>query len=225
MTAYPLLQSLLYLSILFAPPEATRITITGPKPEEALELRIAADGWIVARDGGETPVSLSETRLLLRNDGVTESTELAAHVAPARGHDWIAAPKLTLAGLTILEKTDPGFVFRLNDDDGASAREYTIAYHRPAPADPAGTISVNVVGAVNKPGAYQLPKGTSLLQAIATAGGMTRLSDRKRVNITRGSAGAQPTALTYNVAKMIENGIKSPDLQNHDTIFVPEVVF
>jgi hypothetical protein len=223
MTAYPLLQILLYLSLLFAPPDATRITITGPKPAETLELRVTADGWVVTRDGTETMISLSEGRLLEKKGDKYESTDLTPHLTSAKGHDWIAAPKLTLAGLTTLEKTDTGFVFRLNDDGGPSAREYMIAYHRPAPVDPANTISLNVLGAVNKPGVYQVPKGTDLLQAIATAGGMHRLAFRSRVYVTRGPAGEKPTTSEYNVEKMIASPSASVVvLQNHDIIFVSE---
>ena len=225
MTAYPLLQILLYLSLLLAPPDATRVTITGPTPAETLELRITVDGWVVARDGAESRISLSEGRLLERKGAKYESTDLTDHIAPVKGHDWTAAPKLTLAGLTTLEKTDTGFVFRLNDETGADARAYTVTYHRPAPVDSATTISINVIGAVNKPGAYQVPKNTSLLQAIATAGGMTRLSHRKQVRITRGAAGEQPTTYVFDVAKMIAEGRGAPELQDHDTIFVPEIIF
>lgn len=228
MTAYPLVQIILYLSLLLSPSDATRITITGPTPADTQELRVTVNGWAVVRDGIESPVSLSATRLLLKTGDKHEATEVGALVAPVKGHDWAAAPKLKLAGLTTLEKTDAGYIFRLNDDGGATAQIYTITYHRPTPPDPASTISVNVLGGgINKPGTYQLAKNdASLLQAIATAGGMNRLADRSRVCITRGSAGEKPTTTYYNVAKMISSA-SAPIivLQDHDTIFIPETIF
>ena len=225
MTSYPLLQILLYLSLLLAPPDATRVTITGPTPAETLELRVTVNGWAMVREGAETPISLSEGRLLEKKGDKYESTDLSAHLAPIKGHDWAAAPKLTLAEMTTLEKTDAGFVFRLNDDDGgaSSPRAYTITYHRPAPVDSGTAISVNIIGMVNKPGAYRLEQGTSLLQALANAGGMHRLSDGSRVYITRGSAGEKPTTTHYDVAKLIASeSAPVVVLQDHDTVFIPE---
>lgn len=226
MTAYPLLQILLYLSLLFAPPDATRVTITGPTPAESLELRVTVNGWAMVRDGAETPISLSEGRLLEKKGDKYESTDLSAHLAPIKGHDWAAAPKLTLAEMATLEKTDAGFVFRHGAESDGNARAYTIAYHLPAPGAPTSAISVNVIGGgVNNPGAYRLEQGASLLHAITAAGGMNRVADRSRVRITRGPAGTQPTTLTYNVAKIISGGLKAPELQDHDTVFVPDIVF
>ena len=225
MTAYPLLQILLYLSLLFAPPDATRVTITGPTPAETLELRVTVNGWAMVRDGAETPIFLSEGRLLVKNEEKYESTEVGAHVAPAKGHDWSAAPKLKLAGLTTLEKTATGYVFRMNDDGGSDIRTYTITYHRPTPVDPAAAISVNILGAVNNQGAYNLAKGATLLDALVAAGGVNRLAYQRDVRVARGLTNENATTFSINLETLRETPEKAMFLQDHDTVFVPERIF
>ena len=223
MTTYPLLQILVYIALLFAPSDATRITIAGPAPTDAQELRLTVNGWAVMRDGVEYPVSLSETRLLVKHGDKSEATELGEHIAAVKGHDWTAAPKLKLAALTTLEKTDTGFRFRQNDEAGGDARTYTIAYHRPAPTDPAtATISVNVIGAVNKPGAYKLTQGATILEAIAAAGGCTRLAVKTQIRLVRGSSGEKPQIFDMNVEELRLDPSKAMPIKDHDTIFVPE---
>lgn len=222
MFEYPIVQILLYLALLLSPPDATRISITGPTPADAQELRLTVTGWAVVRDGVESPVSLSEGRLLLKNGQKYDSTDVGAHVAPVKGHDWSAIPKLKLAGLTTLEKTDAGYVLRLNDDGGSATRTYTLTFHRPALADPATAISVNVIGMVNNPGAYQLAKGATLLDAIVAAGGFNRLASRSDTRLVRGPAGEKAQTFTINVEKLQQVPDKAITLQDRDTIFVPE---
>lgn len=54
----------------------------------------------------------------------------------------------------------------------------------PVAADPpATTIMVHVVGAVQRPGVYELPAGTRVLDAIRTAGGFTPEAQRESVNL------------------------------------------
>lgn len=225
MIEYPLVKILLYLALLLSPPDATRITIAGPTPADNQELRITVVGWAVARDGGDTPISLSEGRLLMKNGVKYESTDLATHVASVKNHDWNAAPKLTLTGLATLEKTDAGYVFRLNDDGGPNTQAYTLTYHRPAPVDPATAISVNVIGMVNNPGAYKLAQGATLLDAITAAGGYNRLATRDSTRIARGAANQTAQTFTINVDKLLRDSLQAPVLLDHDTIFVPERVF
>ena len=224
MTAYPLVQIILYLSLLLAPPDATRITVAGPTPADTQELRVTVTGWAVVRDGVESPVSLSESRLLLKTGDKREATEVGAHVAAVKGHDWITTPKLTLGGLTTLEKTDAGYVFRLNDDGGENARAYTITYHRPAPVDAASAISVNIIGMVNYPGAYKLAQGATILDALTAAGGLNRLARMDQVRVTRGLAGEISRTFTVDVEKLRKAPEKAMVLQDHDTIFIPEPI-
>jgi protein involved in polysaccharide export with SLBB domain len=85
--------------------------------------------------------------------------------------------------------------------------------------------SVNVIGSVNAPQAVPFPpeRGLTLLEAIARAGGFSRLADKKRVQITRTDANGASNTFTINAEHLISG--KSPNswpLQVNDVIFVPE---
>ena len=85
--------------------------------------------------------------------------------------------------------------------------------------------TINVLGAVNAPGAVQIPpeKNYSLLDAIARSGGFSRLANRNKVSLTR----TQPDGRTANYT-IDADQLVSGDANNRaavvdgDVIFVPE---
>lgn len=84
---------------------------------------------------------------------------------------------------------------------------------------------VSVIGQVNRPGPVIFPqeKALSLLEAIAQAGGVTRLGNPRKVSLTRLEDGVSKTYV-IDVQKIIESAgsaISWP-LQVGDVIFVPE---
>jgi len=85
------------------------------------------------------------------------------------------------------------------------------------------TIDVYFVGEVNRPGLIQVKQGTSLLQAVAISGGVSRFAAIKRIQLRRtGSDGVQRvTILNY---KALSNGAVTNDieLRDGDVILVPE---
>lgn len=87
--------------------------------------------------------------------------------------------------------------------------------------------SVNVLGSVNSPGVVVFPQetGLTLLDAIARAGGFSRLADKKRLKLTRISADGKPEIYTIN-ADDIMQGVSSESwvLLKDDVISVPERV-
>ncbi len=88
--------------------------------------------------------------------------------------------------------------------------------------------SVNVIGSVNTPQAVPFPpeRGLTLLEAIARAGGFSRLADRSKVVITRTDEKGVSTTFTVNAEKLI--GGKSANtwpLQVDDVVYVPENIF
>jgi len=88
--------------------------------------------------------------------------------------------------------------------------------------------SVNVIGSVNSPQAVPFPpeRGLTLLEAIARAGGFSRLADRSKVVITRTDEKGVSTTFTVNAEKLI--GGKSANLwplQVDDVVHVPENIF
>lgn len=85
--------------------------------------------------------------------------------------------------------------------------------------------TVQVVGAVNKPGAVVFPseQKMGLVEAIARAGGHSRLADLKRVRLSRTSADGRTENFTINVDDLMKGTSGEPWLlQRGDVVFVPE---
>jgi polysaccharide export outer membrane protein len=88
--------------------------------------------------------------------------------------------------------------------------------------------SVNVVGQVNNAGRVLFPqeKGLTIVEAIALAGGQTRLADLKKVRLTRKSADGETLVEEIDVdALMKRGGRDAVQLQRDDVLFVPERAF
>jgi protein involved in polysaccharide export with SLBB domain len=85
--------------------------------------------------------------------------------------------------------------------------------------------TVQVVGAVNQPGAVVFPpeQKMGLVEAIARAGGQSRLADLKRVRLTRTTAEGRAENLIINVDDMMKGASNEKYLlQKGDIVFVPE---
>ena len=83
-----------------------------------------------------------------------------------------------------------------------------------------------VVGEVTKPGAYQLVKETSILEAIAIAGGFTPKAAPGRTRVIRRTAeGTQDMVVDMN--EIIRKGTREKAIRilEHDVIVVPESFF
>lgn len=88
--------------------------------------------------------------------------------------------------------------------------------------------SVNVVGQVNNAGRVLFPqeKGLTIVEAIALAGGQTRLADLKKVRLTRKMADGETAVEEIDVdALMKRGGRDAVQLQRDDVIFIPERAF
>jgi polysaccharide export outer membrane protein len=87
---------------------------------------------------------------------------------------------------------------------------------------------VNVVGQVNNAGRVLFPqeKGLTIVEAIALAGGQTRLADLKKVRLTRKTADGETVVEEIDVdALMKRGGRDAVQLQRDDVLFVPERAF
>ncbi len=85
--------------------------------------------------------------------------------------------------------------------------------------------TVDVQGQVGRPGTVEFPPEESMTvyQAITRAGGFTRLSDRKRVLVTRKTPDGGSETITVNVNAIIQGEAKEEwPLQKDDSVFVPE---
>lgn len=85
--------------------------------------------------------------------------------------------------------------------------------------------TAQVIGAVNSPGAIAFPpeQKMGLMEAIARAGGFSRLAERRRVRLTRTLADGKTENFTINVDELIQGNSAEPWLLvKGDVIFVPE---
>jgi polysaccharide export outer membrane protein len=80
-----------------------------------------------------------------------------------------------------------------------------------------------VVGKVAKPGAYELGKPTTVLEAIAIAGGFLDFAKVSKVNIIRRRDGGPSETLHFDYKKVIkgQNAEQNVELKSGDTIVVP----
>ncbi len=132
------------------------------------------------------------------------------------------AGAIPLAGMTIRE-AEADFTKRLGKDYLVNPRVIIKMVS-------AQSSQIVVLGEVKNPGVYPLPFGesTTLLQAIANAGGFTDLASRDRVQIVRRSAkGGEPSTIRVRVSDLLGGKGKQQDvsLEPNDVINVPEVVF
>ncbi len=88
--------------------------------------------------------------------------------------------------------------------------------------------NVFVTGAVSKPGSYPLPAGkpTTLMEAVAMAGGFTNEAAVNETRIIRIQEGKEIT-VPVRVNDIIKKGDKNKDVEVHpnDVIFIPESFF
>jgi polysaccharide export outer membrane protein len=87
---------------------------------------------------------------------------------------------------------------------------------------------ISVIGAVNKPGNYNIPQNRklTLMEAIATAGGFSEVAAQNKIRIIRWEEGKKKN-IEVNAKDITKegNGSKDIDLKPDDIIFVPESFF
>lgn len=83
-----------------------------------------------------------------------------------------------------------------------------------------------VLGQVNKPGTYEMKPGeaVSLLQAIAIAGGYTRMGSPSKIDLTRIENG-MPKVIKLDADAMLRKKEKPFEIQPDDIITVREKIF
>ncbi len=85
--------------------------------------------------------------------------------------------------------------------------------------------TVNVLGAVNAPGAVAMPpeKSFTLLDAIARAGGFSRLANRGHVSLTRSLPGGRTENFVINANQLVSgDAVNRWPIHDGDVVFVPE---
>ncbi|WP_299655425.1 polysaccharide biosynthesis/export family protein [uncultured Jannaschia sp.] len=99
----------------------------------------------------------------------------------------------------------------------------------PDPIDPNAllgpTIDIYMLGEVAAPGLKQVTPGTTFLQALSQAGGLSRFAAQKRIQLRRTDPQTRQQQVVVINYKAITNGaVLTPDfaLQEGDVILVPE---
>jgi len=89
------------------------------------------------------------------------------------------------------------------------------------------TVVIYLFGQVKSPGALQVKKSNmpTLLQAIAQAGGFTDRAAKGSVLIKRKDAAGKEIEIKVNVKNIIKGKKKDIQLEENDTIYVPESFF
>jgi polysaccharide biosynthesis/export protein len=81
----------------------------------------------------------------------------------------------------------------------------------------------NILGMVTKPGSYSLVQASTVVDAIAAAGGFKDFAKQKSVYVLRQGPGGTETRLPFNYKDFIKG--KNPEqnikLEPHDTVVVP----
>lgn len=83
---------------------------------------------------------------------------------------------------------------------------------------------VHVLGQVNKPGSLPLEPGMTVIQAVAQAGGFTKLAATNRVTLTRVQEGREKS-FRLRVGDIRSGDASNVELLPGDIVFVPEALF
>jgi len=81
---------------------------------------------------------------------------------------------------------------------------------QPAPTDT--PLQVHVIGAVPRPGLYELPEGARVQDAVAAAGGLLAEADENALNLAALIEDGQQLAVPYLSGSEPQNNADSPDL-------------
>lgn len=88
----------------------------------------------------------------------------------------------------------------------------------------AATIDVYFLGEVAAPGLAEVPRGATLLQALALSGGFTNFAADRRIQLRRTDRSGQTNLVTLDYRAVSDGGILSNDpvLADGDVILVPQ---
>jgi len=81
----------------------------------------------------------------------------------------------------------------------------------------------NILGQVTKPGAYLLTDSTTVLDAIAMAGGFRDFAKQKSIYVLRVKSDGTPEKLPFNFKEVVKGSYTARNikLEPHDTVVVP----
>jgi polysaccharide export outer membrane protein len=186
-----------------AAPDNAASTTPSPQPDLPPQINHPGDTYII---GDEDVLSIN----------VWKDQDLT-RVVPVRSDGRISLPlvgEMQAAGRTPAQ---------LEADLKAALRAYI--------SDPQVTVivqeiksrSFNILGQVTKPGSYALTADTTIVDAIALAGGFKDFAKKKGVYVIRQDVNGRETRIPFNYESFIKgkNTVQNIQLKPHDTIVVP----
>jgi polysaccharide biosynthesis/export protein len=174
--------------------------------------------------GGSAPASVSvphNDTFVIGNDDVLsinvwKETDLT-HSIPVRSDGKISLPlvgELQAAGRTPLQ---------LEGDIADRLKSYITAPQVSVMVQEIKSQNFNILGMVAKPGSYSLTVASTIMDAIATAGGFKDFAKEKAVYVLRQNPGGGESRIPFNYKDFIRGKSTSQNirLEPHDTIVVP----
>ena len=88
------------------------------------------------------------------------------------------------------------------------------------PAAKQNQITVNVLGAVNKPSRYVLPAGATELDALASAGDIAQNGNRSQIRVIHPTTADKPDIAIINLKSVLSGLEKATVLRDGDTLVI-----
>jgi polysaccharide biosynthesis/export protein len=79
---------------------------------------------------------------------------------------------------------------------------------------------VYVIGEVNSPGAFQIARPTTVMQALSQAGGLTPFAGRGRIRVVRNADGSE-TVVPFDYGDVADGDAPDLELRAGDVVVVP----
>lgn len=184
-------------------------------PQVSVEVREFRSQWVTLMGEVRTPGRFVLRRNMRLLDVIAEAggpTKDAGQEIAVTRYDAKSAEghQLRVKMDDLLNASVPAANLALRHGDVISVGERAVFYIR---------------GEVNRPSAFVLERGMTIMRAIAVAGGLTQYANRKEVQLVRTGDGGGLANITVNL-KTIEDG-KTADmpLRPDDVIIVPRRIF
>jgi polysaccharide export outer membrane protein len=136
---------------------------------------------------------------------------------PVRSDGKISLPlagELQAAGLTPL---------KLEHDIASKLQSYISEPEVTVIVQQINSQKFNILGMVNRPGSYSLSNSSTVLDAIAVAGGFRDFAKQKSIYVLRQNANGTKSRMPFNYKDVVKgkNSEENVKLQPNDTIVVP----
>src|SRR5271168_1572817 len=183
-----------------SPPQAT---VAGAQPPGSSVNKPHDDSFVIGNDD-------------LLSINVWKEPDVSRSI-PVRSDGRISLPlvgEVEAAGRTPLQ---------LEQDIASRLRNYIAAPEVTVMVQEIHSEKFNILGQVTKPGSYSLEVATTVLDAIAAAGGFRDFANQKRIYILRQNPAGGQSRIAFNYKKVIKgkNAQENITLEPRDTIVVP----